>query len=266
MGKEYTKEPMEQKANLRSLFIMLNILRLRQALVNKVEGILKSVRKYVWIIGPYIPCTLMNNVWRNLDKNGGSVLDIGGGLGEPMKFLSKRLKFRLRVNADITLSRLEEAKRSQTHDEYILCDARRLPFRGEDFDIILITEVIEHLEKEEGFKLLSCLEEIACKQIVLTTPVNPSIGLAPKERIADDPGHISSWYPAEFKKIGYKVRGSNFPSIHGNLLIQSRSPFLSLLGYVLYVVASPFVYFFPSKAGHMTCVKYLSKSCTSLKN
>ena len=98
-------------------------------MVGLLERLIRFLGKFIWVIGPYFPGTRMNTIWRNLDRQGKDILDVGGGQGEPMAFLSQKHSFRLRVNADIMLPHLKESKQKGTHDEYVLCDVRYLPFR-----------------------------------------------------------------------------------------------------------------------------------------
>ena len=201
----------------------------------------------------------MNTIWRELDKQGKDILDVGGGWGEPMRFLSKKHEFQRKVNVDVFIPHLKESKKKGTYDEHVLCDARHLPFKKKSFDIVLCLETIEHLEKEDGIKLLSDFEEIARRQVVLSTPVGEKIAPEPNKIKTFPWGHFSSWRPAEFHELGYKVRGNGFPCIKGCLLVTSTNRVLTLLGYLLYPIASPFVYFFPNRAGGMTCLKCLTE-------
>ncbi len=215
--------------------------------------------RLVWTVGPYLPATSMNTIWRGLDRQGRSILDIGGAQGEAMRFLTKKREFKLRVNADILLLHLKESKAKGTHDDYVLCDARHLPFREQSCDIVLCLEVIEHVEKEKGRGLLSDIERIARRQVMLSTPVGEDVTTEPSMTKRWPWCHFSSWHPAELRQLGYKVRGEGFPCVRGRLLVASTNRALSLLGYLLYPIASPFVYFFPDKAGGMTCVKSLNE-------
>ena len=149
-----------------------------------------------WAIAPYLPYTTMNSIWRALDKKSDSVLDVGGGYGTPMGFLNRKHRFQFTVNVDASLRRLREAKEKGTHDEYILCDVRTLPFKRKSFDVAICVEVIEHIEKEGGLSLLSALDEIVRKKIVLTTNVEPALTSVLERRIGKPMGHVSSWHPS----------------------------------------------------------------------
>lgn len=242
-------------------------------LENIVKWLVKLIQKIIrfvendenaWAIAPYLPCTTMNNIWRALGREKGTVLDVGGGRGTPMRFLNRKRRFRFTVNADANWRRLKEAKEKGTHDEYILCDVRSLPFKRKSFDIVLCIEIIEHIEMEGGFSLLSAVKEIAHRRIVLSTDVNTPIKPVPERRIGRDIDHVSSWPSSEFKRLGYKVRGSSFPRLIGGwrpfyFPAKSYNP-LIILHRILDVVTGPFVYFLPSRAGHQVAVKYLDKS------
>lgn len=51
----------------------------------------------------------------------------------------------------------------------ILADARHLPIRPNSVDAVFCIELIEHLEREEGLKLVKELKKIG-KSIILSTP------------------------------------------------------------------------------------------------
>jgi len=89
-----------------------------------------------------------------------------------------------------------------------------LPFKPKSFDIVFCGQLIEHLEKEDGWKLITRMEEIARKQVIITTPVG-MYKTVTKHR--DNPylEHKSAWHPDELKALGYKVRGSGLPNIIG---------------------------------------------------
>ena len=65
------------------------------------------------------------------------------------------------VGADIFAPYLKECKCLESHDDFVLCDARMLPFKTKSFDIVWCLSTIEHLEKEEGWKLIRAMEGIA---------------------------------------------------------------------------------------------------------
>ena len=72
------------------------------------------------------------------------------------------------------------------------------------FDIVFMIDVIEHLPKETGRKILTLLDKYA-KQIVIAVPVEPE-GFHRKnssENVLQE--HISYWTKDEFLKLGYEV-------------------------------------------------------------
>lgn len=135
-----------------------------QSLSSVMENLVKKLR-------PYMPLTALNTLWRLLDKDAQSILDVGCGRGEPMKFINRSKKFYM-VSLDIFKPYLIEAKRNGTHSDYILCDVRMMPVREKTFDVVLCVEVLEHLRREDGVKLIKSMEKVARKQVILTTPVN----------------------------------------------------------------------------------------------
>ena len=91
------------------------------------------------------------------------VLDIGCG----NKFHASKLKEENRCKKIITLDAWENTKPD------ILLDVSKesLPFSDESVDVVLMIDLIEHLEKDEGERLLVEAERVCKKCLVILTPL-----------------------------------------------------------------------------------------------
>lgn len=204
---------------------------------------------------PNIPFIVLNTVRRKLDNKGQSLLDVGCGDGRMIGALLKNKEV-FTIGADIDAQSLRRCRERGTHDGYILCDVRRLPLKEKSFDIVLSVEVLEHLEKEDGQKSVKAWEETARRQVIITTPVGVCEVRANDGSPYDK--HRASWYPAEFKELGYKVRGHGLQQMYGDDGWFNRVPkILMPLVYILSVLVGPLVYFLPRLAGRMVAIKRL---------
>jgi hypothetical protein len=159
------------------------------------------------------------------------------------------------VGIDIHLPYLIECKTKGTHDDYVFCDARKLPFKTKSFDLVLCLEVLEHLEKQEGKKLIGSLEEAARCQVIISTPLGRQIQGSYHNNPYQE--HRSGWAADEFIALGFVVKGLGFHSIRGRRITDALPKWFRLLGHILYVLAGPFVYFFPESGGTVVCTKRL---------
>ncbi len=105
--------------------------------------------------------------------SGELVLEIGAAEGWMSKDLSTKVS--KLVSCDIAMSYLKRAKSSGINAEFFRIDAHYLPFVDESFDVVIITEVLEHL-----FSPYRALEEIhrVLKPdgvLILSTPNNMTI-------------------------------------------------------------------------------------------
>lgn len=204
-------------------------------------------------MGEYVPFTASNLVWRLLDNSSKSLLDAGCGPGKPGRII-KRHRNIFTVGADIFFPYLISGKERQIHDEYVLCDVRKLPFKENSFDVVLCKEVIEHLEKAEGEEVIREMEQIARRQVIITTPVG--IWVQPEYDSNPFQEHLSAREPIEMETLGYTVRGVGIRGMHGEQGFQEHFPqFLGFLLDIMYVLAGPIVYFFPKWACFMVCIK-----------
>jgi ubiquinone/menaquinone biosynthesis C-methylase UbiE len=208
---------------------------------------------------PYIPFTGINLIWIKLDKSSKTILDAGCGKGDAMAFLNKHGKFET-VGIDIFKLYLKEAKNKGRFQDLILGDVSYLPFKDKSFDTVICMEVLEHLEKADGYKLLDELERVARRQVLLTTPV----GKHESHPFDENPyqKHKCIWKVEELRKLGYKVRGRGLINIGGpsgksikKLPEPIRSIVVNIIVKPLWIVSSLFTYFFPFFGGNMICEK-----------
>jgi SAM-dependent methyltransferase len=218
---------------------------------DRLYGIVQSLR-------PHIPFTALNTVWRSIDAKVRSILDIGCGRGEPMRFIGRRMQL-ASVGADIFFPYLKECRTKRTHAAVIQCDVRYLPFRSDSFDAVLCMEVLEHMERDEGKHLLEEMERIARLQVILTTPV----GYHEQTEYDGNPyqEHKHIWSPAALTRLGYRVVGHGVRGIGGWAGIQSPlPPILRPIVNVAWVMAGPVVRYFPALGGDMVAIKRLRRS------
>ena len=93
-----------------------------------------------------------------------SLLDVGGGIGALYDFLSEEQRAQY-VNADVSKSLLSLSK-----GDRVQCVAESLPFRDEFFEVVVCSEVLEHVNDKE--QTLDNIQRVLKKDgtLVLTTP------------------------------------------------------------------------------------------------
>lgn len=145
-----------------------------------------------------------------------TLLDVGAGFGK-YGCLAREYADPRRVDAlDV------QAPRLPCYDHVYLGDIRALdrvlPSDAPRYDLALLIDVIEHLEKPEGMALLQSLLGRA-RRVLITTP----LGFRPQE-IAGQPfeTHRSGWYPWDFWRAFTVHRLRLFPGHYSRLLRRPR--------------------------------------------
>ncbi|MDZ7860516.1 MAG: class I SAM-dependent methyltransferase [Candidatus Krumholzibacteriota bacterium] len=133
--------------------------------------------------------------------NCGSVLDLGCGFNSPVK----RCGVPFSVGVDLFDSYLRESSDKRHHSQYVKADIRKVEFQPKAFDAVIILEVLEHLTKDDGQKLLEKAETWACKKIIISTPN----GYLSQNGYHSNPlqKHISGWTTKELEELDFKVYG-----------------------------------------------------------
>lgn len=141
-----------------------------------------------------------------------TVLDLGCGNGGLMKQIYSR-DWKI-TGIDIYEKSLKEADKLGIYEKLINGDLVKVCkglVRGrKKFDLVFCSQVIEHVSKEDGNKLLDLAEKLARKRIYFGTPCG--FMEQPEVFINGNPNqhHKSGWSLGEFKKKGYKVFGIGF--------------------------------------------------------
>jgi ubiquinone/menaquinone biosynthesis C-methylase UbiE len=180
-----------------------------------------------------------------------SVIDVGCGKGIWGYLLcSLRGNVTYLCGIDITPQYMRFVKEKDVYDDLVLCDCAYLPFRDRSFDLVLLPEVLEHLEKKKGYAVLKQLERIARQLIIITVPQ----GFLKQESVCEISAekHRSAWYANEFKKLGYKVIGIGCRLVKYHLA-EKHSHLWGASHYIF----TPIAHLIPHVAGFLICFKEL---------
>lgn len=203
---------------------------------------LEKIDQFIQTMSGYLPFTYQRTIRVNLKE--GSVLDLGCGKGWSWRFFvnGNRSKSFLTVGADISLPYLKYCQEKGLYKDLIRCDVRRPPFKDKSFDVVLLLQLVEHLQKQEGLRLIDEAEKIARQQVIIGTPAG----------FLEFEFHSSAWQPDELKGLGYKVSG------HGlRLPIPNRKFKWVIIQISRFLCLFPFTYRFPKFAYQMVAIKRL---------
>ncbi len=134
-----------------------------------------------------------------------TVLDLACGCGNPFA----GIKFPTLIGVDIWKKHFNMPE----YDNVLHYDIRKINeiFQEKCFDVVTAFDVIEHLEKEEGFKLIKDAERIARKKVIFFTPKKWDDNKKAVETkhywSYGNPAnyHKSLWKEKDFTDLGYKT-------------------------------------------------------------
>ena len=178
-----------------------------------------------------------------------SVLDAGCGRGIVGALARIYRKPSRVVGIDAFDPYLQFCKRTGMYDQLIKHDLRKahLPFKSAEFQLATSLEVIEHLSKDDGIRLLEELERVS-RMVIVSTP-NRFFRQEPYDKNPFQ-SHISRWTVSDFTRRGYSVYGA------GGLLFLGRE--IPILSYALGRLTIPF----PWLSGTILCAHSRSPTGT----
>jgi SAM-dependent methyltransferase len=183
-----------------------------------------------------------------------TVLDVGCGTS----LISRELGVSHCVGIEGFRPAFEDARRLKTQDEIICGDIRNLTdyFKPGQFDACVALDVIEHLPKEDGLKLIQNMELITKKKVVFFTPN----GFLPQKQSADSDlqAHFSGWEVEEMRRHGYNVIGMLGPkNLRGEYHLLKHRP-KAFWGTVSFLGQIFQIYRRPERAAAILCTKTIS--------
>lgn len=147
----------------------------------------------------------------NLQK----VLDAGCGEGFTLQNLYELKIGNILEGIDFSKDAVRIGKKQYPHLNLRVGDIYNLPFKENSFDLVICTEVLEHLENP--VQAISELKRVTSKYILFTVPNEPWWMLFnfTKWGKQKEIGHINHWSSSQFKKMikesGLKVQSLKLP-------------------------------------------------------
>ncbi len=221
---------------------------LAENLAQKIQDRAERILPWMFV------CSL---IYRKASGTVHALLDVGcaqGNITRKLIDLGPKLQDAYLVGVDIWPPYLVEA--SKVYHDVVRCDVRKLPFRSSSFDIVIATDIVEHVEKTEGYAMLEAVEHLAMRQVFLYT----TVGYNAKENLEDNnpwQAHRSGWRANEFRRRGYKVRGMEGARFlygeRGQYKLKSKT--LRPIAVILRILSSFATFAWVDGAYRMLCVR-----------
>lgn len=133
------------------------------------------------------------------------ILDAGCGEGFITDLLARNVENVELIGLEYTREAIDIAKAANQEISFVQGDIYAIPFEKNEFDLVLCTEVLEHLERPD--RALRELTRVASHTILLTVPSEPwfcmgnLLTLKNVSRFGNPIDHINHWTYGGFKKI-----------------------------------------------------------------
>jgi len=207
----------------------------------------------------YIPFTNWWLVERKMDtsrRGPWHVLDLGCGWGAPMLFLNRHKRFKT-LGIDSHIPFLNQCTRNRSHTVVQRGDIRWYASQYPDgcFDIVMCLQTLEHLDRDDGEKLVKDMIRVARKQVIITTDVGEFVQSAYEDN--PDLEHKYVWSVEELKAFGFCVYGMGVRGWGGETGISRNipEPFRWFIGTTLQVALGWLMYLRPQWANAVLCVR-----------
>lgn len=167
-------------------------------------------KKYSSLVKLIFIKRLMRRIIDEVDKSGArKILDIGCGEGYPDHYLLDRFGSKLEIlGIDFNPDLLELAQMKNPEARYLKQDIYQLEFTKNQFDLILMTEVLEHL----GNPLKALLKvNLFAPTALISVPYEPWFSVfsflsgSYLKSIGKHPDHVSFWNKESLRDILSKI-------------------------------------------------------------
>jgi SAM-dependent methyltransferase len=181
-----------------------------------------------------------------------SLLDVGCGSDSPVRAFSKKIP-RV-VGVDNFQPSIDKSRAAGIHNEYRKMDVLLMDeeFPPESFDVVLALDLIEHLDKKDGFRLIESMERLAKRKVIIFTPN----GFLEQHEFDGNLSqvHVSGWEIDEMRAMGFRVKGVHgWKGVRGECANIKWKPQKFWVG--VSVLSLPWTTRHPRHAYHILCIK-----------
>lgn len=164
-------------------------------------------------------------ILRKLKYIKGNLLDAGFGRGE--------LEIKLQSRKDITIYGIDisefavKSAKEKLRGTFLVGNILNIPFPNKYFDMVIASEILEHIPPSKTFKALKELKRVLKQKgtLIITIPLNERLEDMVKSR-QNLNAHVRVYTPklieAELKITGFKIRGKNFLFAFSNLYLLKK--------------------------------------------
>ena len=189
------------------------------------------------------------------------VLDLGCGPDSLIQY-APGIEYSLGVEG--YAANLAKSKNKKIHSEYCLEKIENFKVGKKSFEAVVLIEVIEHLSKEAGKRVLGEAQGWATQKIILTTPN----GFVEQGGLFGNllEKHVSGWTVRELRDLGFKVRGlAGFKFLRQARCVASKDDNLlssirwkpRFFWFVIAAFSQLFIYYMPSLAFELLAVRQI---------
>jgi 2-polyprenyl-3-methyl-5-hydroxy-6-metoxy-1,4-benzoquinol methylase len=170
------------------------------------EALISKHRKYT--TGNFISRFLVRNFFETLGPlisgiTCSSIIDVGCGEGILLSHIGGPVSGKRLCGLDADPKEIETARVQAPFARFVVGSIYDLPFRDGQFDLVICTEVLEHLESPE--KALKQLSRVAARYCIFSVPNEPIWRIlnmtrgAYMRRLGNTPGHVNHWSRKSFE-------------------------------------------------------------------
>lgn len=185
-----------------------------------------------------------------------TILDLGCGEGRFGKKFNQDNRFEI-TGIEIFKPYIKKSISTGKYIKVLWGDiTKKINLPEKSFDLVICLETIEHLKKTDGLEILKKINTLSKKMIIISCPV----GIAAQENYDQNiyQEHLSSWFPNDFLKQGYKVYGVGLKAVYGkHTHVDHKIKIHTAPLYLLSFLANPIANNFPQIACQMIAVKLL---------
>ena len=192
-----------------------------------------------------------------------TILDLGCEDGRLLSLLSDGKNWEV-TGVDIFQANINRAAKKKIFVKVIKGDivktSKKLIKEEKKYDVVFCSQVIEHLGRKDGEELLSMVDKLAKKKVIMGTP--RGFMEQPEAFLGNNPHqvHKSGWTEDDFRKRGYKVYGVGFGPVWSEEgLGRTYSKSITILANIISYIFSPIVFYLPSLASGIICIKKVKK-------